>query len=85
MGARIGDRFDQLVDDMLGRRLVRIAHAEIDDILAGGPGARLHCVDLVENVRRQALYSMEFLDHVAPPRGAASRPPGWPRGASVLL
>jgi hypothetical protein len=35
-GAR---RLDQLVDDVLGGRLVRIAHPEVDDVLA--PGSRL--------------------------------------------
>ena len=29
---------DQLVDDVRRRRAVGIAHAEVDDVLAGAPG-----------------------------------------------
>ena len=60
MGARVADRLDQLVDDLLRRRAVRIAHAEVDDVLAGGPRRRLHRVDLAEHVGRQAADPVEL-------------------------
>ena len=51
---------DQLVDDVLGRRLVRVAHAEIDDVLATGPGRFPALGDDVEDVGRQALDAREI-------------------------
>ncbi len=60
VGARLADRLDQLVDDMLGRRQVGIAHAEVDDVGAGGAGLGLEPVDLLEDVRRQAPHAVEF-------------------------
>ncbi len=63
IGARLADRLNQLVDDVLGRWQVGIAHAQIDDV--GSAGARLafQAVDLGEYVRRQALDAVEVLDH----------------------
>ena len=61
--ARLRHRLDQLVDDMLGRRQIRIAHAEIDDIRTTRAGGRLQPVDFSEYVGRQALDAVEFLDH----------------------
>ena len=78
VGARIAHRLDQLVDDMLGRRHVRIAHAEIDDVLAARARLGLELVDLLEDVRRQPLDSVEIVGHGregSPPR---SGPEGTP-------
>src|SRR3546814_13840337 len=61
--ARIGQGLRQLVDDVLRRRLVGIAHAEVDYVLAGGARLGLQGVDLGKNIRRQALYAMEVLSH----------------------
>ncbi len=47
--------FHQLVDDMVRRGLVGIAHAEIDDVLAGRPGLLLQFTDDIEHIGRQAL------------------------------
>src|SRR3546814_1361859 len=44
--ARIGQGLRQLVDDVLRRRLVGIAHAEVDYVLAGGARLGLQGVDL---------------------------------------
>src|SRR5690606_27049498 len=54
VGARIAHHVDQLVDNRLRGRQVRIAHAEIDDVGAAGAGGRLEAVDLLENVGRKA-------------------------------
>ena len=54
VGARPADRLDQLVEDMLRRRQVGIAHAEIDDVGAAGARRRLQAVHLLEHVGRQA-------------------------------
>ncbi len=56
-------RLDQLVDDVLRRGLVRITHAEIDDILASRARLRLQLIDNIENVRWQPLDAGEFLYH----------------------
>ena len=61
MGARIARRLDQLLDDRRRRRLVGIAHAEVDDVAPGRPGLRLHRVDLAEHVRRQAADPVKNL------------------------
>src|SRR4029077_17872842 len=45
---------------MGGRRQVRIAHAEIDDIGAGIPCRCLGLVDLFEDVRRQTADAVEI-------------------------
>ena len=63
VGARLGDGLDQLVDDVLGRRHVGIAHAEIDDVGAARARRRLQAVDFREDVGRQPLDAVEFFDH----------------------
>jgi hypothetical protein len=63
VGARIAHRFTQFIDDMGRRRTVRIAHAEVDDVLAGGPGAGFHGVDLGKHIGRQTPDTVEFLLH----------------------
>jgi hypothetical protein len=40
MGSRLGRDLGQLVDDMFRRGAIRIAHAEVDDVLAARPGRR---------------------------------------------
>jgi len=52
---------DELVDDVLRRRHVRIAHAEVDDVLAPSSRLALEVVDDREDVRRQALDSVELV------------------------
>ncbi len=51
---------DQFVDDMLGRRPIRIAHAEVDDIDSRRPLLSLEFVDDIENIRRQPFDALEF-------------------------
>jgi hypothetical protein len=52
--------FNELVDDMGGRRAVRIPHAEIDDVLAAPAGLHLEFSRDAENVRREALDAREL-------------------------
>jgi hypothetical protein len=61
--ARIHQRLGHLLDHVMRRRLVRIAHAEIDDVVTGRARLRLELVDLGKDVRRQALYAVEFVFH----------------------
>ena len=58
---RIPRRLDQLVDNVLGRRHVGIAHAEVDDVRAFGPKLALEAVHLLEDIGRQAPDLVEFL------------------------
>src|SRR5262249_50606051 len=46
---------DELRDDVRRRRMVRIAHPEVDDVLAAGACCGLQVPDDVEDVRRQTL------------------------------
>ncbi len=56
-------RLAQLVDDVLGRRHIGIAHAEVDDVHTSAAKLGLDAVHLLENVRRQALDAMEVVVH----------------------
>jgi hypothetical protein len=56
---RLGHGLDQLGFDVSGRIKVGIAHAKIDNIGTGVTGLGLQTVDLLENVRRQALHTMK--------------------------
>jgi hypothetical protein len=60
MRARLVDRLDQLVDDVLGRRHVGIAHAEIDDVGATRTRGGFQTVYFRENVWRQALDAVKI-------------------------
>ena len=79
MGARVLHRLDQLIDDMLRGRLVGVPHAEIDDVVALGPGAGLHGVDLGEDVGRQAPNAVELLFHGSLVQQAGTGPGARPR------
>ena len=50
---------DELVDDVLGRALVRVAHAEVDDVLAPGSRLGLQLIDDVEDIGRQPLDAVK--------------------------
>ena len=57
---RVLHRLDQLVDDVLGRRHVGVAHAEVDDVCACGARPRLDAVHLLEDIGRQASDAVEI-------------------------
>ena len=80
VGARVAHRLDQLLHDMLGRRHVGIAHAEIDDVVAARARLRLELVDLLEDVRRKPLDSVEIAVHALMSRCPPTSNPlpnGW--------
>ena len=56
----------ELGDDVLRRRHVGVAHAQIDDVLAAGAGFRLQVVDDGEDVRREAFDPIEIV-HIRSP------------------
>ena len=75
----VAHRLDELLHDMIGGRHVGIAHAEIDDVLAARAGLRLELVDLLEDVRRQSLDSVEIAVHELVPLtpNQDPMPNGW--------
>jgi len=60
VGSRLADGFNELVDHMLGRGQVGIAHAEVDDVSAAGASLGLELVDLFEDVRRQTPHPVKI-------------------------
>ena len=66
MRARIAGDLGQLLDHMRRRGAIRIAHAEIDNVLAARPGGRLHRIHFGEDIRRQAADLVEIAGHAAP-------------------
>jgi hypothetical protein len=59
--ARVPRGLADLLDHVRGRRQVGVAHAEVDDVLAGAP-RRLHQVDdLRQHVGRQAVQLVEVV------------------------
>ena len=55
----LAGRFDHLVDDVGRRRLVRIPHAEIDDVLTTLPGFELERLHLREDIRGESFDSIK--------------------------
>ena len=72
MRARLADRLDQLVDDVLRRRHVGVAHAEIDDVGAARARRRLQAVHFRKYIGRQALDAVKLFAQRSLPLGAAS-------------
>ena len=64
MVAGIAGGLDQLVHDVLGGGLVRIAHAEVDDVLPLAPRLRLEVIDDGEDVGGQPLDPVEVVHGV---------------------
>ena len=63
VGVGLRSHFDQLVDDVLRRRKIGVAHAEIDHILTLAPRRRAHRVDLGDDIGRQKAQAVEFIGH----------------------
>jgi hypothetical protein len=61
VGGRLRSDFAQLVDNVLGRGAIGVAHAEVDDVLAARALRRLHRVDFGEDVGREAADAVEFV------------------------
>src|SRR3989304_1045199 len=71
-------RLTELVHDVLGGGLVRVAHPEVNDVLPPGPGLDLEVVHDAEDVRRQPLDPCEFRHGVLPPGDPAPPAPKNP-------
>src|SRR5690606_1061704 len=51
---------DELVNDMLGRRAVRIAHRHVNDVLAATARRHFELARNIEDIGRQALYARKI-------------------------
>ena len=63
VGVGLPRHLDQLVDHVLGRRQVRVAHAKIDHVLARCACRRSHRIGLGDDIGRQPLHAVEFFGH----------------------
>ena len=66
MGIGLLRDFAQLFDDMRRRRQIRIAHAQIDNVLSRTTGRRAHRINFSDDIRRQTLDAVEFFGHWLP-------------------
>ena len=86
MRLAVAHGLDELVDDVLGRGAVGVAHAEIDDVAAGRPGRGLHLVDLGEDVGRQPPDPVELgLSHPLTRAQHSAGPNGERRSRATLF
>jgi hypothetical protein len=51
---------------MRRRRQIRIAHAQIDNVLSRTTGRRTHRINFSDNIRRQTLDAVKFFGHWLP-------------------
>ena len=56
----LASRFDHLLDDVAGRRLIWISHSKVDDVLALLPGFQLKALDLGKDVGREPLEPIKI-------------------------
>ena len=63
MGVTTLGGLNQLVDDVLRRWLIRVTHAEINNILTTCPRRRLQLIDNIKNIRGQPLDAGKFFYH----------------------
>ena len=63
MGIPTPGHLTQLIDYVLRGWLVRIPHAEIDDVLAAMTSSHLELVHLIEYVRRQPIDARKIGTH----------------------
>src|SRR4029077_9157837 len=68
IGARLAERFLELLDHMRWRRQIRIAHAEINDVRSRVAGLRLGFVHLFEDVRWQTANAVKLFHRSNPKR-----------------
>ena len=60
MGVAALRRFAHFIDDVLGRGLIGVAHAEVDDVFTAAARRHFELAHLVKNIRWQALDAREF-------------------------
>ena len=53
----------QLVDDMLGRRQIGVAHAQVDNVPSRVAGCGAHVIHFGDDIGRQALDAVELVGH----------------------
>src|SRR5262245_53811720 len=75
VGTRLAQRVFEFFDDVRGRRQIRIAHAEIDDVRTRVAGLRLCLVHLFENVRRQTANAVEVFHRLKTSKDGFPRQP----------
>ena len=63
MDTRLVDGLNQLLDDMLRRLHIGIAHPEVDNIGTARPRPCFQRVDFREHIRRKALDAMKIFNH----------------------
>ncbi len=63
MRARLLRHFHQLVDDMSGGREIRVAHAEVDNVLASRARRCPHRIHFGDDIGRQSLDAVELFGH----------------------
>ena len=61
MISALASGFNHLLDDVVGRWLIWVAHSKIDDVLASMPGFQLEALDLGEDVRGEPLQSVKII------------------------
>jgi hypothetical protein len=52
--------FAELIDDVLGRRLVRVAHAKVDNVITAMTSFSLQFIDDIKDVGREPLYARKI-------------------------
>jgi hypothetical protein len=52
---------DHFIDDVSGRRLIRVAHPEVDDVLASMPSFELKALNLSEDVGGEPLEPVKII------------------------
>ena len=63
MGVTTLCSLDELVNDVFRCRLIRITHAEINNILAARARGRLQLIDNIENIRGEPFDARKFFYH----------------------
>jgi hypothetical protein len=72
---RLAECLLELLDHVRGRRQIRIAHAEIDDVRSRVAGLRLGLVHLFENVGRQTANAVEVFHRLKTSKDGCPRQP----------
>jgi hypothetical protein len=57
------NRLTQLLDDVWRRGLVRVTHAEINDVFSAGTGGLLQFTNDIEDVGRETLNALKMGIH----------------------
>ncbi len=61
MISALASSFNHLLDDVVGRRLIWVAHSKVDDVLALMPGFQLKTLDLGEDVGGEPLQPVKII------------------------